>query len=55
MIFPLSSPQALTRFYEMATYLVNYSEGRYSLNDVYEMIPWEYMIIVSMFEEKKQS
>ena len=31
--------------------LVNYSEGKYSLTEIYDMLPWEFVIYLAKYSE----
>ena len=50
MIFP-ENDQALVKFYDDISMLVNYSDGKYSLTEVYNMIPWEFMIYLIQYKK----
>ena len=42
---------ALDNYYEQISSLINYSEGRYLLSDILQMIPWEFKVYLFKFGE----
>ena len=56
MLFYPYSETALDQFYDNVSTLINYSDGRYSLQDVLNMIPWEltvYLVKYAKYIEQK--
>lgn len=48
MIYPENKLAAL---YEDIATFVNYSERRYSLTEIYKMIPWEFLLYMVKYSE----